>query len=102
MRNVSMADTSPNTLSPHMFTACAPTPAAPIVWAMVFSDSIAAMGLSMLFLKSSRRAAVLLPSLSFIEMKEIGVDNNTDSSTEQMNDKNIAPKRYNKSNAIYY
>ena len=41
-----MADTSPIDVSPNNLAASTPTPAAPTVWAMVFSDKIADNGLS--------------------------------------------------------
>ena len=41
---VVMADTKPNHLLPKTAVACIPTPAAPMVFAMVFSERIAAKG----------------------------------------------------------
>ena len=46
---VSIADTIPNDEEPKTLTASAPTPAAPIVWATVLRDNIAANGLSIFF-----------------------------------------------------
>ena len=63
---VIMADTSPNHSLPKIIVAWRPTPAAPIVLAMVFSESIAAIGLSMFCLSLLNLAASLLPSSSLM------------------------------------
>ena len=52
IKMVKIADTIPNAVSPKTLTACAPTPAAPIVWATVFKDKIADSGLSIFIFRS--------------------------------------------------
>ena len=57
IRIVNIADTIPKDSSPNSLVAAAPTPAAPIVCAMVFSDRIAATGPSisvLYFLRSDK------------------------------------------------
>src|SRR5690606_33464162 len=49
---VKTAEIHPKYSSPKTKTACAPTPAAPTVWAIVLKESIAAKGLSILDLRS--------------------------------------------------
>jgi hypothetical protein len=46
---VRMADIIPKYISPNILVACAPTPAAPIVCAIVFRERIADSGFSILF-----------------------------------------------------
>jgi len=58
---VKIADTIPKDASPNIFTACAPTPAAPTVCATVFKDRIADKGLSILFFKSTNAFAHAFP-----------------------------------------
>ena len=58
---VKIAETIPKEASPKTLTACAPTPAAPTVWATVFKDKIADKGLSILAFKSIKESAHLLP-----------------------------------------
>ena len=57
IKMVSIADIIPNDDSPNTLTACAPTPAAPTVWAIVLSDRMADNGLSMSFFKTINELA---------------------------------------------
>ncbi len=59
MRMVVMADTNPNHWLPKSSVACAPTPAAPMVWEMVLSERMAAMGRVLSVLYCLNRAAGL-------------------------------------------
>ena len=89
-----MADISPKYSSPKILIDSAPTPAEPMVWAMVLSDRMAPTGRSTLFLYRFIKVAVLLPSFSFIEMNDMGVDKSTASRMEHKKESAKAPKRY--------
>lgn len=102
INSVRMADISPKYSSPKSFIDSAPTPAEPMVCAMVLSERIAPTGRSTLFLYCFIKAAVLLPSVSFIEMNDIGVDRSTASRTEHKNDSDRAPNKYNMIKPIKY
>lgn len=95
MSSVRMAEMMPKYSSPNSFIDSAPTPAEPMVWAMVLSESIAPTGLSTLFLYCFISVAVVLPWFSFIEMNDMGVDKSTASRMEHKNDSAKAPERYN-------
>ena len=74
-----------------------------MVWAMVLSESMAEMGLSMFCLYFfSSRADAPPPSCSFIVINDIGVESNTASSTEQVNDTPNATNRYKSINPIIF
>ncbi len=78
---------------PKTTIACAPTPAAPIVWATVFKLKIAARGLSISFFKLLRSD----PNLGYLfsnAATKLGVtESRTDSKMEQRNE---TPKAKNK------
>ena len=59
MSSVVMADTQPNISEPHSSVACRPTPAAPMVLAMVFRARIAARGRALSSLYCMKRVAGL-------------------------------------------
>ena len=94
INNVRIADINPKYSSPKSFIDSAPTPAEPMVCAMVLSERIAPTGRSTLFLYCFIKEAVLLPWLSFIEINDIGVDRSTASRTEHKKDSDRAPKKY--------
>ena len=85
-----------------MRVTSAPTPAEPIVCAIVFKDRIAPTGLSTLFLSSLKTEADFLPSCSFAVMKDIGVESKTASRMEHKKEIPNAPKRYINIIIIYY
>ena len=85
--------TSPNHLEPKTSVACAPTPAAPMVLAMVLSERMAAIGLELSCLNFLNLVAALYPSSSLMVIYEIGVDIRVASNTEHKNDTDIAPRR---------
>ena len=94
INNVNKPDAIATELSPgNIFNACAPTPAAPIVFANVFNVRIAASGRLIFSLYSSN----LNPAFSFsfirIDAYELGVERSIASSKEQINDKNSAKKK---------
>lgn len=68
IKRVRMADISPKYCSPKILMDSAPTPAEPMVWAMVLSERMAPTGRSTLFLYCFISVAVLLPWFSLIEM----------------------------------
>ena len=68
MRTVITAETTPNHWLPNSRVACRPTPAAPMVLAMVFRLRIAAMGRDEFCLYSLKSVAGLYPSSSRIVM----------------------------------
>ena len=78
----------------------APTPADPIVWAIVFNDNIAPTGRSMFSLYLFMREAVAFPCFSFMDMYDMGVESKTASNTEHMKESDNAPKKYNTINTI--
>ena len=94
IRSVRMTEITPKYSSPKSFIDSAPTPAEPMVWAMVLSERIAPTGRSTLFLYRFIKEAVLLPWFSFIEMNDIGVDRSTASRTEHKKDSARAPVKY--------
>ena len=96
INSVRMADINPKYSSPKSFIDSAPTPAEPMVWAMVLSERMAPTGRSTLFLYCFIKVAVLLLLVSFIEINDIGVDRSTASRTEHKRDSDRAPKKYNK------
>lgn len=102
INSVRMADISPKYSSPKSFIDSAPTPAEPMVCAMVLSERIAPTGRSTLFLYCFIKAAVLLPPVSFMEMNDIGVDRSTASRTEHKKDSDRAPMKYNMIKPIKY
>ena len=100
MSRVRMAEIIPKYASPKTFTDSDPTPAAPIVWATVFRVRMAATGRSTFVLYFIMSDADFAPSLFFIEMNDTGVESNTASRTEHMNDTVSAPKRYSNMSVI--
>ena len=100
MSRVITADTRPNHWLPKTCVACWPTPAAPMVLAIVLSDRMAANGRSVEVLYFLNRIAVLSPSSSFMMMNESGVESNEDSRVEQRKEMAIAPNRKAKSSII--
>lgn len=94
INSVRIADINPKYSSPKSFIDSAPTPAEPMVCAIVLSERMAPTGRSTLFLYYFIKTAVLLPWLSFIEMNDIGVDKSTASRTEHKKDSANAPKKY--------
>ena len=99
---VVMAETSPNHSFPNIRVVCLPTPAAPIVLAMVLRDRIAAIGLSISVFSFMNNSAFLSPSSSLILIKETGVDINTDSSSEHKKEIANAPNRNTNKSPINY
>lgn len=95
-----MAEMTPKYSSPNILTDSEPTPAAPIVCAMVFSESMAATGLSIFVLYFFNKDADRAPWLSFMEMKDMGVDSKTASRTEHKKESDNAPIKYNKISPI--
>ena len=93
IRMVVIAEMRPNHSLPKTRAVCRPTPAAPMVLAMVLSERMAAMGLSMLSLRRRNSPAFLLPSSWSIVRYDTGVDIRTDSRTEQTKEMPIAPRR---------
>ncbi len=93
MSTVSTAEMMPKYSSPKTLTASAPTPAAPIVWAMVFSERIAEMGLSISCFCRMSSGAYLAPSCSFMAMNDMGVESRTASRIEQRNEMASATER---------
>ena len=93
MRMVIMALTRPNQREPKRIFACWPTPAAPMVLAMVFKESMAAMGLEVSCLYRLKREAGLYPSSSRMVTYDIGVDMSVASRMEQRKEMAMAPKR---------
>ena len=93
INRVKIPEMIPNQVLPNSSVACRPTPAAPIVLAMVFRERIAASGFSVSVLYSRNLVAGLYPCSFFIVMKESGVDNSTDSSMEQRNETSSVPMR---------
>jgi hypothetical protein len=91
--SVKHADTTPKYASPNTFAACAPTPAAPTVCAIVLSESIADNGMSTFSLYFMSMAADLLPLLAFAISEEIGIDNNIASVMEHKNEVNSAKNK---------
>ena len=71
---------------PKMTRICAPTPAAPTVWAMVLSVRIAARGRSMLAFIRLSRSPLALPSLASSSTCDCGTDRMPASSSEQRNE----------------
>ena len=61
INRVRMAEMMPKYSSPKSFIDSAPTPAEPMVWAMVLSERMAPTGRSTLFLYCFISEAVLLP-----------------------------------------
>ena len=59
INSVRTAEIMPKYASPNIFVACAPTPAAPIVCATVFNESIADKGRSMLLFNLIKTLAYL-------------------------------------------
>ena len=102
MRMVMMADTRPNHWLPNSWVACCPTPAAPMVLAMVLSDRIAARGRSGSCFIFRKSAAWASPSSCRIVMYEMGVESKVDSRREQRKDTAIAPRRKVRRSAILY
>ena len=102
INNVNTTEATPNHSFPQMRVTSAPTPAEPIVCAMVFNERIAPTGLSTLFLRSFKTEADFLPSCSFAVMKDIGVESRTASKTEHKKEIPKAPKRYINIINMYY
>lgn len=98
---VRIADIIPKYSSPKSLIDSAPTPAEPIVWAIVFSERIAPTGLSTLFLYCFINVAVLFPWFSFIDINESGVESSTASKIEHRKESASAPKKYNNISIIY-
>ena len=94
INNVRIAEIMPKYCSPKSLIDSAPTPAEPMVWAMVLSERIAPTGRSTLFLYRFISVAVLLPWFSFIEIYDIGVERSTASRTEHRKESDSAPKKY--------
>ena len=90
IKSVRMAEIIPKYKSPNILVACAPTPAAPIVCAIVFKVSIADNGLSIFFFNLIKVVADLLPFSSFTIRKDIDVESKTDSIIEHRNETNKA------------
>ena len=86
IRIVSTAEIIPKYTSPKTLTASAPTPAEPTVWAMVFKERMAEIGLSISCFKRFINGAFFAPSCSFMVMKETGVERRTASRTEHKKD----------------
>ena len=99
MDSVISADASPNQRLPNTSVTCAPTPAEPMVLAMVLSDRMAAMGRVLSVLYRLKRAAGAYPSSSRMVIYEMGVDISTDSRMEQRKEMRMAPSR-NMSNSV--
>ncbi|ELP31382.1 hypothetical protein RBSWK_04700 [Rhodopirellula baltica SWK14] len=70
-------------MSPYNLDASAPTPAAPIVWAIVFKLKIAASGRSMLAFNRLKRFAAIGLVFSSVATNEGVIDSNTASATLQ-------------------
>lgn len=90
INKVRIADTTPKDASPNILTACAPTPAAPMVCATVFKDKIADNGLSMLFFKSMNVFAQAFPSSCLTIRNDWEVESRTASITEHRKETNNA------------
>ena len=99
---VNTAEMMPNQVLPKRMEAWRPTPAAPIVLAIVLSERIAANGFSVSVLYSRNFAAGLYPCSFFIVMKESGVESNTDSRMEQRNEIRSVPNRKTSKSPINY
>jgi len=93
MRIVVIAETNPNHWLPKASSTCWPTPAAPMVWAMVLRLSMAAMALALSCLYFLNKVAGLNPSSSRMVIYDNGVDMSTASNMEQRNDTDNAPNR---------
>ena len=87
---VNMAETIQKEASPYIFTACAPTPAAPTVWATVFRDKIAERGLSILVFKSIKDLAQGFLFSCWAITKDFGVERSTASMIEHKKETNKA------------
>jgi hypothetical protein len=91
--SVRIAEITPKYASPKIMEACAPTPAAPIVCAIVFKDKIAERGLSILLLRFRKVVARLDPSSSLTFKNVSEEESKTDSIIEHKKDTNKARKR---------
>ena len=91
---VSVADTTPKYASPHIAVACAPTPAAPTILAMVLNDSMDDNGRSIFSFNFFSDLERLLPLTSKVLTKETDTDSNVDSAIEQRNEIESAKKKY--------
>lgn len=92
IKMVRTAEAMPKNSLPKTFTACAPTPAAPIVLAMVLMESMAAIDLS----ERSLSRFIMRPPLlwvAIVSVKDVVVESNTDSISEQRKE---IPKAKNK------
>jgi len=94
MMRVSVADTTPKYASPHIAVACAPTPAAPTILAMVLKDSMDDKGRSMFSFNFFSDLARLFPLISKVLTNETDTDSKVDSAIEQRKEIESAKKKY--------
>ena len=82
-----MIDATVRLSSPHIFDTSEPTPAAPIVCAMVFKVKIAVSGLTeSSSFNRDHRTPFLSPVLLMMLTCDIDIDNSTASNIEQRNE----------------
>ena len=94
IRMVRIAEITPKYSAPNTFVASAPTPAAPIVCAIVFRQRMAEIGRSIFSLSFLSNFDPLAFSPSFIVTKEVGVESKTASRIEQVKEIAIAIVKY--------
>ena len=93
MQRVSIPEATATHSLPKITRVCAPTPAAPIVLAIVFTVNIAASGLLIFSFSSAISLPDVPPSFSITDTCAIERLSRTDSSREQRNETNSAVRK---------